>query len=186
MEDAKIIDLYWERNEKAIAETEKKYDRYCYSIAQNIVADREDSRECVNDTYLGAWNAIPPTRPNVLRTFLGRITRNLALKKVRLKTADKRGGSQYDLVLEELGDIIADASTPEVEMEAKELGMTINGFLQGLQTEERRVFVCRYWYFDSVSEIAARFGYGESKVKMMLKRTRDKMKEYLKKEGIEI
>ncbi len=186
MEDNKIIDLYWQRDESAIEETQKKYDGYCYSIAYHILSNSEDSRECVSDTYLGAWNAMPPARPNVLRTFLGRITRNLALKIVRAYSAAKRGGGEYDLALDEILEMVAAPSNAESHLEEEALGEAINGFLGGLAPDERKVFLCRYWYFDSIEEIAGRFGFGSSKVKMMLKRTRDRLKEHLKSEGIEI
>ena len=186
MEDNKIIDLYWQRDENAIEETQKKYDGYCYSIAYHILFNSEDSRECVSDTYLGAWNAIPPARPSVLRTFIGRITRNLALKIVRHYSAEKRGGGEYDVALEEIMETLSTPSNVDQRIEEEAMSEAINGFLAGLGVEERRVFLCRYWYFDSIEEICERFGFGSSKVKMMLKRTRDRSKEHLNKEGIEI
>ena len=167
MEDKKIIELYWDRDESAIVETEKKYGNYCYSIAKGILRQREDAEEVTNDTYAGAWNCIPPHRPEILRTFLGKITRHLSLKRIREKMAQKRGCG-------------------EATMEKKELAEILNGFLEKLPVTQRRVFVCRYWYFDSVEDIAKRFGFGQSKVKMMLFRTRKKLKEILEKEGYQV
>ncbi len=182
MKDSQIIDLYWQRDETAISETEAKYGRFCFSIANNILHDDEDAKECVNDTYLGAWNAMPPHRPEMLSTFLGKITRRLSLKKWRDRSADKRGGGSVALSMEELEECIPSRQSADDSIAVAELTNIINGFLETLPVEERRVFLRRYWYFDSISDISARFGFGESKVKMMLKRTRDKLLVRLQKE----
>ena len=175
MEDCKIIRLYLERSENAITETDKKYRKYCYSISYNILYDKEDSEETVNDTYLGAWNSIPPHVPDILQTFLGRITRNISFKKVRSRSAQKRGSGEFFLVLDEMSELIPSGHDTENDVEAKELTQIINTFLKSLPDTERKVFVCRYWYFDSIAEISKQFGFSESKVKSMLFRTRKKL-----------
>ena len=162
MEDGEIVALYWQRSEQAIAETQRKYGGYCYSIAKNILWSAEDSEETVSDTYIGAWNAMPPSRPEQLRTFLGKITRRLALKKLRTQTAEKRGGGETQLVLDELEGCVPAGADVEMQVELRELVRRIDAFLQTLSREERRVFLCRYWYFDSITEIAERFGFGQS------------------------
>lgn len=185
MEDTFIIDLYWQRDEQALVQTQNKYGHYCYTIAFNVLKNNEDSEEAVNDTYIAAWNAMPPERPGILSAFLGKITRNLSLKKYRDMTAQKRGGKAKALApLDELEECISDGKSIDAELEAKELAGSINDFLETLKEDERRVFVCRYWYFDSIEDIAKRFGFTQSKVKMMLKRTRDKLQEKLEKEDI--
>lgn len=182
MEDGQIVALYWQRSEQAIAETQRKYGGYCYSIAKNILWSAEDSEETVSDTYVGAWNAMPPSQPEQLRIFLGKITRRLALKRLRMQTAEKRGGGETQLVLDELEGCIPDGSDVVRQVEQRELIRWIDRFLQTLPVEERRVFLCRYWYFDSIAEIAERFGFGQSKVKMMLLRTRGKLLAQLERE----
>ena len=184
MDDNQIIDLYWSRQETAISETKKKYEKYLFSIANHILAHYEDSEESVNDTYLGAWNSMPPHRPAVLSTFLGKITRRLALKKHRMNTTGKRGGTEADLSLDELSDCIPANRTIDDQIDNRELVCVLNDFLAGLPTAQRQVFVCRYWYCDPIAEIAQRFSWSESKVKMTLLRTREKLKLRLKKEGI--
>ena len=184
MEDLEIVELYWNRNEDAIKETSKKYGNYCYSISYNILNNNEDAQECVNDTYLSAWNAIPPHHPNILSTFLGKITRRLSLNKWREKNAQKRGGGEIVLSFDELEECIGANDYAKEELEAEELARTINTFLSTLKEDERKVFVCRYFYFEPIDDIAVRFMFTPSKVKMMLKRTRDKLKDYLVKEGV--
>lgn len=184
MEDGRIVELYWQRDESAIAETQKKYGRYCRSIAENILHSAEDAEECENDTYIGAWSSMPPHRPAMLSTFLGKICRRAALKRLRSMSAEKRGGLDSLLALDELEDCIPAGQSIDDALEAKELAKTIDSFLDALPTDERRVFVCRYFYLDSVDSIASRFGFGRSKVKMMLKRTRDRLSQRLQKEGI--
>lgn len=184
MEDSQIVELFWQRNEEAVSETEKKYGTYCRSIAGRVLGVREDVLECVNDVYLAVWNAIPPHRPENLRTFLGKIARRLALKKRRDQTRDKRGGGAVDLSLEELDECVPSGGHIDDALEAEELTRIIDAFLETLPADERRVFLRRYWYLDSVAAIAERYGFGESRVKMMLKRTRDKLAARLAKEGI--
>lgn len=184
MEDSRIVKLYWQRDEAAISETEHKYGRFCYSIADRILQDHEDAEECVNDTWLGAWHAMPPHRPEILSAFLGKITRRLSLKKWRARTADKRGGGSVTVSMDELEDCIPSGRSIDENLALSELTEIINEFLKTLPPDERRVFLRRYWFYDSVSEISSRFGFGESKVKMMLKRTRDKLRDRLKKEDI--
>ena len=186
MEDSRIVELFWRRDERAIEETRKKYEKYCYVIAHNILGIREDAEETVNDAYAGAWNAMPPHRPDSLSAFLGKITRRLSLKKLREKNAAKRGEGQIPAALDELEECIPDSCTAEERGNVLELAEILNDFLAGLPVDQRRVFVCRYWYFDSIRDIASRFGFTQSKVKMMLKRTREKLSERLKKEEVYI
>ena len=186
LEDSQIVALYLARDERAIGETAAKYGTYCFSIAKNILANPEDAEEAVSDTYLGAWAAIPPHRPSVLSTFLGKITRRTALKRWQKNTARKRGGGEVALALEELSGCIPDPDSMEQKLESKELSRLLNTFLQTLPQTERRVFLCRYWYLDPIGDIATRFGFTTSKVKSMLSRTRNKLLTYLKKEGIDL
>lgn len=184
VDDEHIIDLYWERSEKAITETASRYGKYCYSIAYNILADHHDAEECVSDTYLGAWNSIPPHRPKVLATFLGKIARRTAIKKWQRQHAAKRGSGKIAIALEELEECIPSCQSVEQEMEDAELRNVINEFLLSLPQTERNIFVCRYWYLDAISDICQQFGFSQSKVKSMLQRTRKKLQIYLRKEGI--
>ena len=175
MDDSQIIDLYWARQGSAISETNKKYGRYLFSIANHILAQHEDSEECVNDTYWGAWNSIPPHKPTVLSTYLGKITRRLALKKHRGNTAQKRGGTEADL---------SAGQTIDEHLNSRELTDILNRFLSELPALQRQVFVRRYWYCESIAEIAQSFSWTESKVKMLLLRLREKLRQQLTKEGI--
>lgn len=184
MEANEIIELYWTRSERAIRETAKKYGRLCHSIAYNILKSHPDSEECVNDTYLHTWNAIPPRRPDNLAAFLGKITRNLALKRYARDHTQKRGGGQVALALEELAECLPDPNTPDNRLEVKELANLLNTFLATLPPEARNIFLRRYWQLCPVKQIAALYGISESKVKMSLMRTRGKLKLYLEKEGI--
>lgn len=184
MEDSKIIDLYWQRSEQAISHTRAKFSRYCYSIAYNILQDPQESEEAENDTYLDAWNSMPPHRPARLSAFLGRITRRIALDRWRSRTAQKRGNGQEPLSLDELKDCIPSATQIDDALHAKELAAYIDRFLRGLPKTERSLFLCRYWYCDSIARIASQFGFSQSKVKTTLHRTRSKLKAYLEKEGI--
>lgn len=185
MEDEKIIDLYWQRNQDAIEQTQKKYGAYCRSIAQNILNNYEDGEECVNDTWLRAWNAMPMERPAVLCAFLGAITRNISLDRYRKNHAKKRGGGTIESVFDEFLDG-ANEKEPVHYLEQEEFVLALNQFLKGLSVEKRVIFVRRYWYFDSTQEIAKRCQCSESRVKSILFRLRQKLKEYLKKEGIEV
>lgn len=183
MEDDSIVNLYWARSENAISETSKKYGNYCYSIAYNILGNAEDADESVNDTYLDAWNNIPPHRPSILSTFLGKITRRISIDKWRGRTAEKRGGGEIVLILDELADCIPSNQSVEHEVETAELSHLIENFVMSLSPMERRVFVCRYWYLDTISDIAQRFGFTQSKVKMMLHRQRKKLLNCLEREA---
>ena len=184
MEDAAIVDLYWQRSDQAIAETDKKYGRYCRSIAWRICNDYEDAEECVNDTWLSAWNAMPTERPHLLSTFLGRITRNLAISVTRAKNRVKRGGGELSLALEELGDCIPSDLDVERSYESKEFRRAIGAFVASLSETEQKAFVARYWYMASVKEIAERLSFSESKTKSMLFRLRNRLRDDLKEEGL--
>ncbi len=186
MTDNEIIKLYWERSEKAIEETEKAYGRYFNYIARKVVCNDEDAKEIVNDTYLKAWNNIPPERPNNLKAFLGRITRQLSINRLELNTAKKRASGQYLIVLEELEGCIPDGDDGSDLNETIALRCAINGFLRSLPAESRRVFIRRYWHMYSISEIAKDFSMSESKVKSMLMRLREKLKKYLEQEGFSV
>lgn len=184
MDDEKIIALYWARSEAAIWETANKYNRYCYTIAYSILKNNEDSEECVNDTYMRAWEAIPPKRPNRLSTFLGKITRNLSLNRYERYTAKKRGSGQLTLALDELKECIPAGDNTNQAMDEVALTEIFNGFLAALPADTRKIFMRRYWYFSSVKEIAADYHFSESKIKMILLRTRNELKQILLKEGV--
>ena len=184
MEDETIIDLYWERNPLAIDRSSEKYGNYCSTIARNILQSEEDSEECVNDTWLGAWNSIPPKRPNNLATFLGKITRSKAIDRWRTEHREKRGGCTISIALDEIAEAIPAGGSPEQEVMRKELARAIDRFLDALPELERNVFLCRYWYFESISEISERFDFSYGKVKSMLLRTRKKLRDFLKEEDM--
>lgn len=184
MDDSEIIELYWQRNETAISHTAMKYGIYCKNISMNILASNEDSDECVNDTYLHTWNAIPPNRPSVFRTWLGRITRNLSLDRYKLMTAKKRGGENMELLLSELEACIPCTSNVEKRIEDGEVAKIINSFLMNISKDNRLIFVRRYFYGDSVLQIAQRYKLSESKIKSSLFRTRNALKNHLDKEGV--
>lgn len=184
MDDQQIIQLYWDRHEQAIDETRSKYGHFLYSVAHNILRDDGDSEESVNDTYLGAWNAIPPTRPGHLSSFLAKITRNVSIMKLRAKNSGKRGGGEVFVSLQELEDCIPAARSFDDELETRQLAELLNTFLWLLPAKERRVFVCRYWGCDSIQTIGRQYGFSQSKVKMMLLRTRNKLRAFLEKEGV--
>jgi len=175
MEDNQIIELYWNKNEKAISETDKKYGKYCNYIAYNILQNAEDSNECVNDTYLRTWNTIPPQRPTVFKLFIAKITRNLAIDKYR-KNKHK---SIMEEVLDELKDCTTNESV-ENEVEYSELLKNINIFLDNLSIDKRRIFIDRYWSFDSIENISNKYELKKGNIKMILSRTRKDLKEYLK------
>jgi len=179
-----ILDLYNARSESAIKETSEKYGGYCLAIANKILFNREDSEECVNDTYLHTWNAIPPQYPAVFRTFLGKITRNLALNKFKLKRTKKRGGGEVNLLLDELEECISSGNTVEKEYESGVVTEAINSFLLSLDKESRIIFVKRYWYADAILSIASEARMSESKIKSNLFRTRKKFRQFLYKEGV--
>ena len=183
MEDDRIIDLYWQRDSDAIGETDSKYGAYCFSIADNILLNHEDSEECVNDTWLNAWNAMPPQKPTNLRMFLAKITRNLSFNRYHARSAQKRGGGEITLVLDELAECLTSESNVENEYEALELGHTIRLFTRSLPAKDGNIFVRRYFYTESVREIAVRYGLTENYVMVILCRTRRKLKDHLIKEG---
>ena len=184
MEDEKIIDLYWERKDEAIMETQAAYGRQLQTIAQRIVQSYEDAEESVNDTYLKTWEIIPPQRPTYFYAFLASICRHLSFHRVDWKKAAKRNAEIVTLS-EELELCIPDTRR-EQEMEAKEIARALSAFLNGLPQETRRIFLRRYYHADTIAEIAARYCLTESKVKMQLSRTRAKLCTYLEQEGIQI
>ena len=183
MTDAQIIDLFFERSEQAIEELAKKHGGVVGRIAYNILGNRQDAEECVNDTWLGTWNAIPPERPAPLRSFVCRIARNLAAKRYHANTAEKRN-SQYDLALEELAECIPDRNSVEDTYGAKELAAAIDRFLDSLDYADKFVFMRRYWYADSLTDIAAMSGLRYKTVSVRLTRIKGKLKQYLMKEGL--
>ena len=178
MNDSQIVELYFHRDQQAITCTREKYDRYCMTIANNILSSREDSEECVSDTYLELWNNIPPTRPVSLKAFAGRLTKNNALK---------RGGGETAACIDELAECLSlgtDPNSPEERLNHEHLVTCINRFLSGIKREQRIIFLRRYWYSSSVKEISESLGISESKVKVTLMRLREKLKEYLEREGV--
>lgn len=186
MDDRQIVQFYWDRDERAIPATADKYGNYCTSIAKNILGNPEDAEECVNDTYMRAWNSMPPHRPNVLSAFLGKITRNVSLNRYKQNTADKRGGGEVLAVLEEIAELVSDTDSVEQEVDRRELVKAIDAFLDRLPTEKRSIFLCRYWYFDSVSDLASRFGMTENHVSVTLNRPRRKLYNDLLERGFEL
>ena len=183
LQDWEIVQLYWDRDERAIAASAEKYGRYCTSIAARILSDSQDVEECVSDTFWRAWNAIPPHRPALLSAFFGKITRNLSCSRYRRNTAHKRGGGALDAVLEELSGIVSGADSVEQQADYRALIAASNAFLGGLSAEKRGIFLCRYWYFDRIPEIAARYGKSENHVSVILNRLRAKLRAYLLERG---
>ena len=183
MDDQYIIDLFWNRDPESIHLVDLSYGTYCFSIANHILGNQMDAEECVNDTWLRAWETIPPDRPKFLRAFLGRITRNLAINRFQRETAQKRGGGELPLVLEELSYCIAGDSDPETSVSAKELGKCVNTFVKSLPARDRNVFVRRYFFTESVEDIAKRYSLHKNNVLVILHRTRNKLRKYLIKEG---
>lgn len=174
MEDSQIVELYWQRNADAISETANKYGAYCFTIADNILHSAEDSDECINDTWLHAWNAMPPQRPNVLRMFLAKIIRNLAFDRFNARNAEKRGGGEISLVLDELEECLNGGVNTEAVYEAKELRQCIQRFVRALPERDGNVLVRRYFFADSVADIAKRYALTENNVMVILSRTRRK------------
>ena len=183
MEDCRIVELYWQKNAEAIRETDRKYGAYCFAIADHILHNKEDSEECINDTWLNAWNAMPPQRPAKLQMFLAKITRNLAFNRFNTRSAKKRGGGEMALVLDELAECLAAESDVESEYEARELGQCLRRFVRALPERDGNVFVRRYFFTESAAEIAKRYGLTDNHVMVILSRTRKKLKTYLIKEG---
>jgi RNA polymerase sigma factor (sigma-70 family) len=186
LEDDAIIELFWERSEEAIEQTRIKYGKYCRSIAFNILQSHEDSEECVNDTYLRMWNSIPPDRPQILSAFIGKVTRNLALDRVRARSAGRRGGGEVALALDELEDCVSGGDEMGRFEDSQEIITALNGFLETLSSVERGVFMRRYWSMEPVADIAARYGMSVPKTASMLHRMRGKLKTYLGKEGVSL
>lgn len=186
MNDSEIIQLYYDRNETAIETTAQKYGNYCTAIAQNILGSREDAEECVNDTYLKAWNSIPPNHPENLATYLGKITRNLSFDKYKKNRANKRGGGELPVVLEELKDCVSGISSVEDEINSKELAKAIDDFLDSLTADKKIIFIKRYWYTESVMNIARQQGLKAGTVSMTLTRLRAKLHDYLLERGFEV
>lgn len=185
LDDQKLIELYWVRDEEAIQETAVKYGKLCTHIAKNILKNVEDCEECVNDTYFAVWNAIPTQRPNRFSVFISRITRNLALKKYEYLSAEKRNPSAV-MSLDELGDCVSNECSIESEVEKKRIEQTINTFLGHQSVEKRNIFIRRYWHFDSIKSICRLTGFSQSKVKSILYEMRLKLRKYLESEGIEV
>ena len=186
MDDSRIVEMYWKRDEQAIPATAQKYGSYCISIAGNILDSWEDVEECVNDAYLQAWNAMPPHRPEELSAFLGKIVRNMALNRYKHNTADKRGGGEVALVLDELSALVSGKDDVQQELNRRELAAAIDSFLDTLAPKKRAVFVSRYWYTESITAIALRYGMKPGSVSMMLNRLRRKLKHYLTERGFEL
>ncbi len=183
MDDLQIVELYWQRNEKAITETDSKYGAYCFVIAHNILHNKEDSDECVNDTWLNAWNAMPPQRPGKLRMFLAKITRNLSFNRYNASRTEKRGGGEIPLVLEELAECLASETDVENDLVTKELGESIRLFVKALPERDASIFLRRYFFTEPVREIAKRYEMTDNSVMVILHRIRKKLKAYLIKEG---
>ena len=185
MKDDQIIALYYARDERAIVESSDKYGGYCTDIAQNILQNLQDSEECVNDTWLSAWNSIPPAKPSVLKTYLGKITRNLAIDKWRRKHSEKRGYGEVAIALDEISQITASGYDVIEDYQEQEFMRLFNLFLRSLPDRDRNVFIRRYYFTDSIPEIAAWFGISQSNVLKILSRTRAKLKNFLDKEWYE-
>lgn len=184
MTDEEIVNLYWERSERAISETDRKYGKYCHTIAYNILKNREDSSECVNDTYFKAWKSMPDCRPRRLMAFLGKITRTVALNKYDFYTAQKRGGSETSAALDELLECVSGDSDGNDVADEIFLRDVLNSFLGKLDDDSRNIFICRYWYMYSSKEIAAKYGFTVNKVDVSLCRARSILKSILIKEGL--
>lgn len=184
MDDNVIVEMYWQRSEKAVEAVAEKYGKYCKSIAAGILKSEEDTQECVNDTYVRLWNAIPPASPQNLKAFIARTVRNIAVNMCEKMNAEKRGGGVYSVALEELEECIPSAENTENAADAEFLSQLLDDFLEKMKPEARSIFVRRYWCFNSIGEIADSFGVSESKVKMSLLRSRKSLKDFLEKEGV--
>lgn len=183
LSDEEIVALYRGRYESAISETADKYRNYCFTIANNILENAQDSEECVNDTLLRLWFSIPPEEPKNLQAYIAKVTRNIALDKYRLKTAAKRGSSAVDVALSELDECVAGDEDPEKEIEKEELSLLINAFLKKIPKRDAGVFISRYFALQSIAQISERFGISENNVMVILSRVRTKLKKHLIKEG---
>lgn len=186
MKDSDIIALYFERNEQAIKESSEKYGSYCFSVANAVLSNRDDSEECVNSTWLKAWNTIPPQKPNVLKMYFAKITRNTALSAYRKRTAQKREYGEFEASLEELKECLSSKESVEQQIDKENLNKAVNSFLKSLNNRDCSVFLRRYFYSDSVRNIAVRYSLSESNTLSILFRTRKKLREYLIKEGFSI
>ena len=186
MEDSEIIGLYWRRAEQAISATEEKYGGYCAAIAVGILNDPEDAKECVNDTWLSAWNSIPPQKPERLSIYLGRLTRNLSLNRAKARAAEKRGGGQRELALAEPEECVPDPRGVEEAVEEQELTAALNKFLYAQSAPRRNIFIRRYWYLVPIRELAGEFGMSERAMTSLLFRMRGQLKRFLEQEGIQI
>lgn len=186
MDDNEIIELFFARDEGAIQAVQERYGAYCAAVAQNILDDRGAAEECVNDTWLRCWQSIPPQRPQSLKSFAGRIARNLALSARRESTAQKRGGGQVQLALEELGEVVSGGETPEGALDRAALLAALDGFLALLPERHRCLFLRRYWYLDSVEALAGRFSMSRTQVTTTLHRLRGKLRVHLQQEGFEL
>ena len=186
MEDKDIVQLYFARNEQAIVETSVKYGNYCMSIAMNILNNPEDAEESVNDTYLKTWNSIPPHKPNILSTFLGKIVRNISFNKYKANHAMKRGGNEISAILDEISEIVSNNESVEDEVIANELANAVNDFINTLSELKRHIFIRRYWYSDKISVIAHRCGSSENYIHVELNRIRKQLRNYLIERGYEL
>lgn len=186
MEDREIIGLFFKRDETALREVSQKYGTYCKAIARNILNNTEEAEECVNDTYMRAWESIPPKKPSVLSAYLGRITRNLALNRIRFFKSQKRGGGESDLSFDELDEFVSGKYSVEIESERKEVVAALNAFLDKLPARQRLLFVGRYWGCCDLAELAKRHGMSRSAVSENLAKTREMLRNYLSKRGFEI
>ena len=186
MEDKEIVQLYWDRDHRAITETASKYGNYCTVIARNILGSKEDTEECVNDTYLNTWNSLPPHRPSILSAYLGKITRNLAFDRFRFEHSQKRGKGEINLVLDELAECVSGTDRVEDEVIRQELIQSINDFLSTIPKKNCNIFLLRYWYVMSISEIAKKYGMTAGNVSVTLSRVREKLKLYLKERSYDI
>ena len=184
MDDQRIIELFFDRDEKALEYTAEKYDSYCYTVARAILDSDEDAKECVNDVWLAAWDTIPPNRPKKLSAYLGRIAKNLSVSKLREINAKKRGADYVRVCIDELTEIVPSQDSPEKLLENAELSQAIERGLKALSATNRRIFISRYYYLESIGELAARFCMNENQVKLRLSRTREKLRKHLRKEGL--
>ena len=186
MDDEKIIELYWRRDETAIARTDEKYGRLCRKISDDILSSREDSEECVNDAYMRVWGSIPPNEPSSLSAYVGKITRNIALDKLRQKNSSKRGNGEVPVLLDELAECVSGADELERRQDSAEIIDALNGFLETLSATERGVFMRRYWMMEPIADVAARYDISVSKTTTMLFRLRGRLKKHFMKEGISL